>query len=71
MPFYIYNNWTRDRGRIHKAECGRCNFGKGVHETDSGRNSEWIGPIEDRDLAFKKAAALGRAEMRACMTCNP
>jgi hypothetical protein len=41
QEFYIYENWTRDWGRIHKAECSHCNEDGGLErptpgETESG-----------------------------------
>lgn len=71
MSFYIYENWTRDRGRIHRAECSACNYGAGIHGEDSGRNGEWHGPYNDREQAFHVAAGLDRAEMSACARCAP
>lgn len=71
MTYYIYDNWTRSRGRVHRAECAICNYGKGFQASDSGRHGQWLGPYEDREVAFKKAASLGRADMRACARCTP
>ncbi len=71
MTFYIYENWTRDRGRIHLGSCSYCNHGKGMHDEDSGANGRWHGPYDDREQTFRIAAALKRADMRPCGTCNP
>lgn len=30
MDFYVYESWTRDRGRIHRSDCGFCNDGQGT-----------------------------------------
>lgn len=48
-----------------------CNFGKGMHVSDSGRNGKWLGPFEDREKAFKLASSLRRQDMRGCAKCNP
>jgi len=69
--YFIYENWTRDRGRIHHAECRMCNDGRGTQATDSGRNGKWHGPYADRELAFKFAAGMNRADMKACAICSP
>jgi hypothetical protein len=69
--YFIYENWTHDRGRIHKAECSMCNDGRGTQAGDSGRNGRWHGPFDDRAFAFKKATSLNRADMRPCALCNP
>lgn len=71
MTFFVYENWTRDRGRIHRGECPVCNEGRGVRLTDSGKNGRWHGPFTDRDDAFKKAAALKRTDMQPCQRCKP
>ena len=71
MTFHIYNNTTRDRGRIHRSECSFCNNGAGYREGDSGKHGHWIGPIANREEAIRVAKALGRKDMKACATCDP
>jgi hypothetical protein len=68
--YYIYQNWTRSRGRIHRAECPYCNHGKGTQSTDSGKNGKWNG-FDDRDRAFAAAKALVLNDMKPCATCAP
>lgn len=70
MDYCIYENWTRDRGQIHRAECGFCNGGQGTQAGAGDRNGRWHGPF-DRKAAFAKAAELNRADMRACSICDP
>jgi hypothetical protein len=36
-----------------------------------GQNGKWHGPYDDRQLAFKIAASLNRADMRPCSFCKP
>ncbi len=69
--FYVYENWTRDRGRIHRAECSYCNNGKGFQTSDSGRSGRWLPPFQTREDAFKAAEGLGRKDMKPCAVCNP
>ncbi len=71
MTYFVYENWTRDRARIHRAQCSHCNNGQGTQPSDSGRNCKWHGPIEDRDVAFLLAAKLRREDTKACGTCSP
>ena len=71
MTFFVYDNWTRNRGRIHRGECSVCNQGQGVRAEDSGRNGKWHGPFVDREEAFRLAASLKRADMQPCQRCNP
>lgn len=71
MSFYVYENWTHDRVRIHSGGCGYCNEGRGTQPHDSGRNGMWHGPFEDRDAAYRKATQLRRTDTKACGTCAP
>ncbi|WP_210241856.1 hypothetical protein, partial [Mesorhizobium sp. B2-6-7] len=64
MDYYIYENWTHDRGRIHRSDCGFCNEGHGTQAGAGDRNGRWHGPF-DRGAAFAKATQLNRADMRA------
>jgi hypothetical protein len=39
--YYVYENWTHDRARIHKGDCGYCNDGRELRldrhcETENG-----------------------------------
>src|SRR5271166_1732864 len=71
MPhtYFVYENWRRNRGRIHLAQCSMCKEGRGTKATDSGRNGKWHGPFYDRDQAFKAATRLNRADMQSCGIC--
>lgn len=71
MKFFVYENWVRDRGRIHKAECSFCNFGQGRDGKWSNRSGKWHGPFDNRDEAFNAANLLGRREMAPCAVCDP
>jgi hypothetical protein len=71
QAYYVYENWTRKRSRIHRAECSFCNDGMGVQSADSGNNGMWHGPYTDRALAFKKAESFGYPEIRRCEQCRP
>jgi hypothetical protein len=67
---YVHENWTHDRARIHKGECGYCNDGRGTHAGSSPRNGKWHGPLERED-AFRLATRLKRADTKACPICAP
>jgi hypothetical protein len=71
MAYYVYENWTRDRGRIHRAECSHCNNGIGMHASDSGQNGKWHGPYSDIKSANEAAQRLRRADMKPCGVCKP
>ena len=67
---FVYRNWTRSRGRIHRADCSYCNNGKGTQPTDSGKNGEWKG-FDSREAAFKAAKVMNLDDMKACAVCAP
>jgi HTH-type transcriptional regulator / antitoxin HigA len=69
--YWVYQNWTHDRARVHRAVCSFCNHGQGIHGKSSDRNGEWRGPFTDRDAAFAAMSRLHRADSRACTTCAP
>lgn len=70
MSYYIYENWTHERARIHKSNCGFCNNGAAKQSARSDRNGQWHGPFE-REEAFAKASTLGCGDVRPCPTCDP
>lgn len=53
--YYVYENWPRNRGRIHKEACGYCNYGLGFHDAELSKSGKWHGPFKKRDEAFKVA----------------
>lgn len=70
MSYWVYENWTHKRARVHRAKCSHCNDGRGVQPSDSGRNGKWYGPY-DRDRAFDQAKALQQEDTAACSFCVP
>ncbi len=68
--YYVYQNWRRSRGRIHRAECSYCNHGKGFQSTDSGQNGKWHA-FDNRDRAFAAAKALRLEDMKPSASCAP
>jgi hypothetical protein len=69
--YWVYQNWTHDRARVHRGVCSFCTHGRGVHGKTSDRNGEWTGPFSDRAAAFAAMNRLRRADSRACATCGP
>ena len=67
--FWVYENWTVDRARVHNASCGFCNHGKGVRSNASTQNGKWHGPYATRALAIRQTIQLGRADARQCPFC--
>lgn len=69
--FYVYDNWTTDRARLHLGRCPNCNHGKGMMTRASSQHGRWHGPFYDRDEALAFAVALKRGELAACSKCRP
>jgi HTH-type transcriptional regulator / antitoxin HigA len=69
--YWVYQNWTHDRARVHRAACSYCNHGRGVHGSALDRNGEWKGPFTDRAAAFAAMNRVGRTDSRACQRCAP
>jgi len=69
--YWVYQNWTHNRARVHRGACSFCNHGRGVHGKTSDRNGEWTGPFTDRASAFAAMNRLHRTDSRACATCAP
>ena len=69
--YWVYENWTVKRARVHLAGCGNCNHGRGKQQTDSGRNGRWYGPFADRDAAFRRMEHTSQPDRRACGYCSP
>jgi hypothetical protein len=69
--FWVYENWTHKRARVHRGDCSYCNDGHGTQPSDSGRNGKWHGPFSDRASAFATAERLKEADTKACYTCGP
>ncbi|MGN6154835.1 MAG: hypothetical protein ACTHN4_03770 [Sphingomicrobium sp.] len=67
--FFVYENWTNKRARLHRANCSFCNSGSGSQESTSDKNGEWHGPFADIDQARAKLATLEYANKAECGTC--
>ena len=69
--YWVYENWTHKRARVHLADCSFCLDGKGNQPTDSGQNGMWHGPFQDRDAAFDKARHTRQKDTKGCGHCSP
>lgn len=69
MKYWVYENWTHGKAIVHKAECGFCNFGKGVRRT-FGNNGKWHGPYKTKEEARLKARQTNRERVAFCIPCN-
>ena len=69
--YWVYENWTHKRARVHLAECSYCNHGRGMQASHSGRNDKWHGPFSDRALAFNLAETLRQEDTKGCASCAP
>lgn len=51
--YYYYLNWTAGlKNKIHRADCGHCNFGLGKRSKQvNGMYGVWIGPFASKEIA--------------------
>jgi F-type H+-transporting ATPase subunit beta len=70
MSYYVYENWTQKRTRIHRSDCSYCNEGRGTHGGNATRNGRWHGPIPARDAAVALAESLKRHDTKICAHCS-
>lgn len=73
MGWWIYENWTVERGGktiVHEGACAFCKEGRGIHKEDSGRNGKWHGPFDTKEAAYSYARQLGRARTDFCSFCS-
>ncbi len=75
--YWVYENWTHRRIRVHRAECSFCNDGHGLGVGTNGRNDEWSGPYASLNLARDKVRQLpsrnggGAWDIADCAVCAP
>ena len=67
--YWVYENWTVDKARPHRAECPHCNDGRGKRPDASVRNGRWHGPFGTRVEAESFARATRRRDIGACRYC--
>jgi len=72
MTYYFYENWRAKthRVKIHRADCGSCQNGKGQQASDSVANGKWHGPYTSVEAAVAEAVTTG-ARVLPCLHCNP
>jgi len=71
MSYYVYDNWTINKARVHRGSCSYCNDGRGIHSNPSGKNSKWHGPFATVAEADATAMSLKRAIADHCKSCAP
>ena len=67
--FYVYENWTNKRARVHRASCSYCNGGRGSQASTGDKNGEWHGPFVELDQARIKLATLDYSDRADCGVC--
>lgn len=67
--YWIYENWTHDYAKVHRASCSFCNAGHGMHGKSTDINGTWRGPYDDLQGAFADAQAMNRATVSECQIC--
>jgi len=67
--FYVYENWTNKRARLHGAECSYCKGGRGTQGSTNDKNGEWHGPFASVEQARTKLATLDYEDKGECAAC--
>ena len=70
MSYWVYENWTVKKARIHKADCPYCDGGSGLHRRSSRRNGSWHGPCATLPSAARVGANTGQPVSK-CSHCAP
>ena len=71
MSYYVYDNWRRNRGRVHRGDCPHCNNGMGKANSRHGTHDEFLGPFDRPDAFAKLAEKKARREKGPCGVCHP
>lgn len=69
--YYVYENWVRNKAIVHRATCGSCNDGNGIHGSRHTKSSTWHGPFDTPAAAFSKAKSCRRVRTEGCKHCAP
>lgn len=67
-PYYIYDDASHARARIHRASCRFCNDGEGTRPGEP-TTGEWRGPFDDLAAAETAAQALDLRDTATCRVC--
>ena len=68
--FWVYENYPTNKARVHRADCGFCNHGKGKDGRGSS-NGRWHGPFATIKAACDKMRCLDRKDSGECGYCKP
>jgi hypothetical protein len=71
FEYWVYENWTHKRARLHSAECSFCNHGRGTQPNDSGHNCQWHGPFIERQAALNAMEETKQHNRAVCGFCSP
>jgi hypothetical protein len=67
--YWVYENWTHKRARMHVAGCSFCNNGRSTQPEGSGRNGQWLGPFQQREDALKALEKTRQPDSAICGFC--
>ena len=71
MSFWVYEQFSHKRARIHRSTCRYCNDGQGVGGDATNDDDKWHGPFATFEEAEAHALSLGQADTRPCGVCKP
>ena len=68
MNYWVYEDDTTNRVRIHKAACSRCKEGQGMKRARLPDN-RWHGPFKTEQEAIDVSLETGRRDAKGCWFC--
>ncbi len=68
MNYYLYDNDSDRKVRVHIGSCKYCKEGKGIKSIPQSA-SGWHGPFDTLTAAKEVAQSLQRKDTRTCATC--
>ena len=69
MNYYVYEDDSNRKIRVHAGSCKNCNEGKGKQLP--GKLNQWHGPYDTLAAAQAFAKSLRKRNTRTCQNCLP
>ncbi len=66
--YWVYEDDSTIRARLHKATCSRCNYGQGMNGSRLPDN-RWHGPFGTVGEAIDCALSTGHLDAKGCWFC--
>jgi hypothetical protein len=72
MRYWVSTSHLTQRTTVHKGGCRHCRDRESPQWQPKNRHTtDWLGPYEERERAFERAAATKVSIVAACAHCKP